>query len=244
MKKNFLINPDTCYTREEWIHTANIPSKIPISTLLELNPENDRSCIIQEPMPTYALKQYIPDLTYNTPFPMFDEVSLMVKKYNKDGEVDIEEYEVSTLDGMNQLIEKWYNPAVIYNPIDFLNNRQGDFGNGYQSISLEYSFDTYTLFRFFSVLLFNTIYILDHSCNSYLKWTGVPRRKPWYPLPTIELSPGEVPIFSHHIGYGGMVKKNPKRKNTKKKYNKTYMYNTPKRYKYIIKKTYKRRSIK
>lgn len=203
---DLLDNFDTCYTKSEWIESANkisLDDSRSITTFLEPNPEKDRACLIQEYQPTYALKHYT---TENS---SFDQVNLYVKTYNEDGTYwDVETYDLldeAGVDGkgVSELIEKWYDESKTGIPINrFISEPYNGYKTGLKASILNYSFDTYQLFSLLSILRFNTIHVLDHSCNNYRKLTGEPPKRLLGLPPTIPITPDEIPIGIGYTGYG------------------------------------------
>ena len=225
---DFLDNLDTCYTKAEWIESANkisMDDAAPITKFLELNPENDRACLIQETQPTYALKHYTMDPH------SFDQVSLFVKNYNEDGiQISVKEYDLFEYETVTELLTDWYSESITGIPFNrFMVEPYKEYPNGLKAITLGSVFDTYQLFNLLSILRFDTINILDHSCNNYSKLTGEPPKKRFQLPPTVPLDPGEIPQGIGYTGYGKRRRhsrnsKNIKRqskKNRNNKYKKT-----------------------
>jgi hypothetical protein len=226
MTNDFLENLDTCYTRSEWIESANKISRDdaePITKFLELNPENDRSCLLQESQPTYALKHYSVDPSG------YDNVSIFVKNYNEDGSYrDFKEYDLLEYETVTELLENCYDASITGISLDrFMLESYNGYTTGVKASTLGYTFDTYQLFNILSILRFNTIHILDHSCNTYRKLTGEPPKTKFRVPPTIPLGPGEIPQGIGYTGYGKQRRRprrhsrnNIKRKSKKNRNNK------------------------
>ena len=95
--------------------------------------------------------------------------------------------------------------------ISFMVDPYKEYPNGLKAITLGSVFDTYQLFNLLSIIRFDTIHILDHSCNNYSKLTGEPPKKRFKLPPTVPLVPGEIPQGIGYTGYGIRRRSRPSR---------------------------------